>query len=790
MTGMKIAWFGSSLVSAYWNGAATYYRGIIRALAARGHHVTFHEPDAFERQKHRDIEDPMWARVHVYPATEEGAARALESARGADLIIKASGVGVLDTFLEAAALDLRRPTTTVAFWDVDAPATLDRAGRDHGDPFRVHVPRYDLILTYGGGPLVVRAYAALGARACVPIYNALDPDTHHPVAPRPELQGALGFLGNRLPDREARVERFFLRAARALPDQRFVLGGCGWQDRDLPGNVSYIGHVYTSDHNAFNCSVGAVLNISRESMARYGYSPATRVFEAAGAGACLITDRWEGIERFLEPGREVLVARDGDEVVAHLARLDASSAADMGQRARQRVLAEHTYAHRAADLEAALGGSTRKRRQRARAVPASLRPANAPAAGNGHGRASRPLDIVILGLSITSSWGNGHATTYRALSRALARRGHRVLFLERDVPWYAAHRDLPQPPYARTELYRDVGELRRRFHRDVALADLVMVGSYVPEGVEVGTWVLATASGRTAFYDIDTPVTLARLECGDFAYISPDLIPHYDLYLSFTGGPILDCLEQQHGARRAVPLYCSVDPVLYRPERWHRPRPCGGQGLRGASRCWDLGYMGTYSADRQPALDRLLIEPARRRSDGRFLVAGPQYPEHLAWPDNVERVSHVSPAEHPAFYNGLRFALNVTRRDMVQAGYAPSVRLFEAAACGTPVISDPWEGLGTFFEVGREILVARSAEEICHHISSISEEERMVMAARARSRILAEHTAARRAECLERYLAGLSAVPGHVCRARTAPGREATLRHARPAGAMLPAGPR
>lgn len=789
MTGMKIAWFGSSLVSAYWNGAATYYRGIIRALAARGHAVTFYEPDAFDRQEHRDIEDPPWARVQVYTATEEGAARALESARDADLVIKSSGVGVLDTFLEAAVLDLRRPATMVAFWDVDAPATLDRVGRDHGDPFRVYVPRYDLILTYGGGPLVVRAYTALGARACVPIHNALDPETHHPVPPRPELQGTLGFLGNRLPDREARVERFFLRAAAALPEQRFLLGGCGWEGRELPGNVAYLGHVYTRNHNAFNCSVRAVLNISRDSMARYGFSPATRVFEAAGAGACLITDHWEGIERFLEPGQEVLVARDGDEVVAHLARLGGADAAAMGRRARQRVLSEHTYAHRAVDLELALGEPARRRSRRARTTSTRLSPTIGPAAEDGERRAPRPLDIVILGLSITSSWGNGHATTYRALVRALARRGHRVLFLERDVPWYAAHRDLPRPPYARTELYRDVGDLRRRFHHEVSCADLVMVGSYVPEGVDVGTWVLATASGRTAFYDIDTPVTLARLERGDFAYISPSLIPHYDLYLSFTGGPILERLEQQHGARRAMPLYCSVDPVVYRPERWHRPRSSAGQDPRGAGQCWDLGYMGTYSADRQAALERLLIEPARRWSGGRFLVAGPQYPESLAWPGNVERVAHVSPAQHPGFYNGLRFALNVTRRDMVEAGYAPSVRLFEAAACGTPVISDAWEGLESFFEVGREILVARSAEEICHHLASMSEEERMAMAARARSRILAEHTAARRAECLERYLAGLSAVPGHLSWARSAPAREPTSRPARAAGAMLRAGP-
>ena len=354
--GMNIAFFASSLVSAYWNGAATYYRGIIRALHARGHRITFYEPDAYRRQDHRDLDDPPWCRVVVYPAAgTEGVERALDDARGADLVVKASGVGVFDELLEAAVLDLGGPGTLVAFWDVDAPATLDRVRHDLDDPFGPLIPRYDLVLTYGGGAPVVRAYEALGARRCVPVYNALDPATHYPVAPEPRFTGALGFLGNRLPDREARVEEFFLRAAAERPADRFLLGGCGWEDKPLPANVAYCGHVYTRDHNAWNCSTRAVLNVCRDSMARNGYSPATRVFEAAGAAACLISDAWEGIEEFLEPGREVLVARDGHEVAEHLGRLTAEGARRIGAAARRRVLDEHTYAHRAAQLEALLG---------------------------------------------------------------------------------------------------------------------------------------------------------------------------------------------------------------------------------------------------------------------------------------------------------------------------------------------------------------------------------------------------------------------------------------------------
>jgi spore maturation protein CgeB len=353
---MRIAFFASSLVSAYWNGAATYYRGIVRALHARGHRSTFYEPDAYGRQEHRDIDDPPWAEVVVYAATASAAHAAVESARGFDLIVKASGVGVNDELLEAAVLELRTADNLVAFWDVDAPATLDRVHHDARDPFLPLIPRYDVIFTYGGGDPVVSAYSALGARQCVPIYNALDPATHFPVPPDPRYAGLVGFLGNRLPDREARVDEFFFTAAAKLPDAIFLLGGAGWGDKAKTANIRYFDHVYTRDHNAFNCTPRAVLNISRESMARYGYSPATRVFEAAGAGACLITDAWKGIEQFLDPGQEVLVAHDGQDVADLLRSLTPEHVRQLGRAGYRRVLAEHTYAHRAAQVEAILEG--------------------------------------------------------------------------------------------------------------------------------------------------------------------------------------------------------------------------------------------------------------------------------------------------------------------------------------------------------------------------------------------------------------------------------------------------
>lgn len=353
--GVEIAFFGSSLVSAYWNGAATYYRGILGALAERGHQITFYEPDAYGRQEHRDIPDPEWARVVVYSAEGfDGVDAALEDAAQADLVVKASGVGVFDQYLEREVLSLKRPGVGVIFWDVDAPATLERVEGDREDPFRRAIPDYDLVLTYGGGAPVVESYSALGARRTVPIYNALDPNTHFPVEPDPEYEGVLGFLGNRLPDREARVEEFFLGVAEGLPLREFVLGGSGWDERALPSNVRYLGHIYTGAHNHFNSSPLAVLNINRSSMARIGHSPPTRIFEAAGAGACIISDSWPGLEEFLEPGREVLTASSGAEVSAHLEALSASEAGEIGAAARARVLAEHTYDQRALAVEAEL----------------------------------------------------------------------------------------------------------------------------------------------------------------------------------------------------------------------------------------------------------------------------------------------------------------------------------------------------------------------------------------------------------------------------------------------------
>lgn len=348
---MQFAFFGSSLVSAYWNGAATYYRGIIRAMHERGHQVTFYEPDAYDRQKNRDMEDPHWARIKVYQPTEDDLYKSLKDALHADVIIKTSGVGVFDELLEKEVLNLNLQNKHVIFWDVDAPATLDRVNSSDNDYFKELIPQYDLILTYGGGDPVVNAYKKLGAQNCYPVYNALDPSTHHPVDKENRFEADLAFLGNRLPDREKRVEDFFLNVAAQMPECRFILGGNGWHDKPMSSNINYIGHVFTKDHNALNCSPKAVLNISRDSMAKYGFSPATRVFEAAGAGACIITDYWLGIDTFFEPGEEILVANSGDEVKEILSLLTKEKAIAIGQAALKKVLAQHTYTHRAAELD-------------------------------------------------------------------------------------------------------------------------------------------------------------------------------------------------------------------------------------------------------------------------------------------------------------------------------------------------------------------------------------------------------------------------------------------------------
>lgn len=350
---MKLAFYGSSLVSAYWNGAATYYRGVLGALAARGWRITFFEPDAFDRQAHRDIEAPDWVESVVYPATPEGVRAVMARAAEADVVVKASGVGVFDDDL-LQVFDRARPDALRIFWDVDAPATLAELRATPHHPLRAVLPDLDIVLTYGGGEAVAEAYRALGAVDCVPVYNGLDPTTHHPVPAEPRFAAELSLLANRLPDRESRIERFFLEPAAALPDRAFLLGGSGWEDKPVPANVRRLGHVGTADHNAVNASALAVLNVSRDSMAEVGFSPATRVFEAAGAGACLITDAWEGVDQFLRPDHEVLVARDGQDVAEHLRTLTPERACAIGQAALRRVLADHTYNRRADGADALL----------------------------------------------------------------------------------------------------------------------------------------------------------------------------------------------------------------------------------------------------------------------------------------------------------------------------------------------------------------------------------------------------------------------------------------------------
>ncbi|HEX3653236.1 MAG TPA: glycosyltransferase [Rhizomicrobium sp.] len=343
--------------------------------------------------------------------------------------------------------------------------------------------------------------------------------------------------------------------------------------------------------------------------------------------------------------------------------------------------------------------------------------------------------IVILGLTITSSWGNGHATTYRALVKALAQRGHDVLFLEREAPWYGEHRDLATSPHARIALYHDVADLKHRFTTAMREADAVIVGSFVPDGIEVGDWAIATATSPAAFYDIDTPVTLAKLERGDCDYLSAELIAAYDLYLSFTGGPVLDLLQEM-GSPQAAALYCSADPELHAPVA--------------TTRKWELGYLGTYSPDRQIGLEWMLLHVAPTMPAKYFVVAGAQYPSAVTWPDNVLHIEHLPPAAHPEFYCGQRFTLNLTRDDMKALGFSPSVRLFEAAACGVPIITDSWPGLDTIFDIRREILIAESTEDVLRILRNTTPAKRKSIATAARRRVLNEHTAAHRALELEK----------------------------------------
>jgi spore maturation protein CgeB len=346
------------------------------------------------------------------------------------------------------------------------------------------------------------------------------------------------------------------------------------------------------------------------------------------------------------------------------------------------------------------------------------------------------LNIVVIGLSVTSSWGNGHATTYRALIEALAQRGHRVTFLERDASWYRSHRDLAKPSGWSVRLYQSPPEIPLRFGKLIRNANLVIIGSYVPDGIAISEWVTAHAQGITAFYDIDTPATLAGLDQG-LDYLTPSMIPRFGLYLSFTGGPIPGMIEENYGSPLARVLYCSADMSLYHPQR-SDPK-------------WSLGYLGTYSGDRQPILEQLLLAPARMLVSDQFVVAGAQYPEHLIWPDNVQRIEHLAPNEHAVFYGQQRFALNATRADMRSLGYSPSVRLFESAACGTPVISDRWPGIETIFAPSDEILLVSNARDVIEILREMPETRRRAIGDKARNRILADHTPNHRARQLESY---------------------------------------
>lgn len=341
------------------------------------------------------------------------------------------------------------------------------------------------------------------------------------------------------------------------------------------------------------------------------------------------------------------------------------------------------------------------------------------------------MKIVFIGLTISSSWGNGHATTYRGLLKELGTMGHEVFFLEHDKPWYSNNRDLGFPKEYQLSFYKDLEELKNSFASLVQSAHIVILGSYVPQGVEVAQWVLETASGVTAFYDIDTPVTLDKLDRGDEEYISKALIPEFDLYLSFSGGEVLQLLEKKYRAKKAKALYCSVDPGIYYPMDLEKE--------------YSLGYLGTYSDDRQPTVENFLIRPANLLREEQFVAAGPGYPSNVHWPENVTRIEHLPPDLHREFYNRQKFTLNVTRQAMIQLGFSPSVRLFEAAACGVPIVSDEWKGLTDLFEDGKEIFIARSTEDMLYILKNTSEEQRKKVGDAARKKIMNSHTAAHRA---------------------------------------------
>jgi spore maturation protein CgeB len=348
------------------------------------------------------------------------------------------------------------------------------------------------------------------------------------------------------------------------------------------------------------------------------------------------------------------------------------------------------------------------------------------------------VKIVLFGLSITSSWGNGHATTFRALCRALHARGHDIVFFEHDLEWYASNRDLPHPQFCRVRIYEDWRKVAEEARREVSAADVAIVGSYFPDGIAAIDLVLDSGTPVKAFYDIDTPITVAALrDRGETEYLRAEQIPGFDLYFSFTGGPILRELEQRFGAHCAEPLYCSFDPEKYHPYPPHQ---------RYAA---DFSYMGTYAPDRQPKIEEWFCQVARMLPQHKFLVAGPQYPKSLRWPLNVRRITHLNPRWHARFYSSSRLTLNVTRRDMVLAGYSPSVRLFEAAACGIPIVSDNWPGLDTFFKPQQEILLPASAADVVRYLTAYDETSLRLVGEQARERVLQEHTSARRAEQFE-----------------------------------------
>jgi spore maturation protein CgeB len=350
------------------------------------------------------------------------------------------------------------------------------------------------------------------------------------------------------------------------------------------------------------------------------------------------------------------------------------------------------------------------------------------------------VKIVICGLSVTSSWGNGHATTYRALARGLRARGHDIVFFERDLEWYASNRDMPEPPFCRVHIYQHWEEVVPLLRRELADADVALVGSFCTDGVKAIDEMLQSRAAVKAFYDIDTPITASKLRAGDTEYLRRDQVTGFDLYFSFTGGSMLRELELQFGARRTVPLYCSFDPSRYRLcEKEHR------------FKC-DLSYMGTYAPDRQAKLEELFCKPALQVSDKRFILAGPQYPSGSQWPANVKRIVHLEPKFHPPFYCSSRFTLNLTRKEMVDAGYSPSVRLFEAAGCGAAIISDSWAGLETFFIPHQEILLPHSAEDVVSCLTDLGEAEAAAIGRRAQERVLAEHSAEQRALQFEDYV--------------------------------------